>query len=520
MTGNEIIRKSQNKSKRAGINRSFWEYGINVENSSVHDELFDVIIIGGGITGISVANELQQKGKKCLLLEKEYPGFGTTGRSTAHINNYFDSSYDEIISNFGEENAVLLANAAKETLNYIKKNIRKYRISCEYAECSSYLFSTDKSQNKKICKILKAHKIVGIETNRTYLPYDIPYKKAIEIHKQAQFHPIKYIKKLLREYKKNGGKILNQTLVTTCKDSSESVVVETDTDKKFKAKTAIWATHNPPGNTRFNLLVAPHRSYSLSAKLFEPPVKLAQTADLEEPYHYIRYHRYKSEYFVIVGGFDHKTGQETHPEECFEDLEKYVRERFKIRSIGHKWSAQYYVPADGLPYIGKMPNEKNIFLCTGFNGNGITFGTMASLIIPQLIDGEETQLSKLLCPSRIKPLASAQNIITENANSFFRLLRNQFKPDENSNLDKIKKEEGKLTDCNGKLCAVYRDKKGNLHFMDPICPHMGCTVQWNTAEKSWDCPCHGSRFNAFGELLNGPATKALSITNNEENNHS
>lgn len=519
MGGNSNLRNSKNKTHRNGINKSFWECTIKVDSLDIQDEIFDVIIIGAGITGVTLANELQQKGKRCLLLEKEYPGFGTTGRTTAHINNFFDSFYDEVISNFGEEKAIALANASHETLRYIKRNVRRYRIQCEFSECSSYVFSSDNSQNKKLSKILKAHKIVGVKTNRTYdFPFDIPYKKAIEIHNQAQFHPLKYLKKILWEFKKVGGKILNQTIVTECKESIDIVIVETVSGKTFKAKTAVWSTHNAPGNTRFNLMIAPYRSYALSARLLEQPPKLAQCADLEDPYHYLRYHTSKGNHYLIAGGFDHKTGQETHPEDCFEALEEYVNERFKVEYIDSKWSAQYYVPVDGLPYIGKMPNEENIFLCTGFNGNGMTFGTMASLIIPQLIEGEETELSRLLCPSRITPLASAKNIITENANAFFRLISDRFNPDKNINLKTIKKEEGKLTDCDGQICAVYRDKKGSYHYMDPICPHMGCTVQWNTAEKSWDCPCHGSRFDALGELLIGPGLKNLSKINTDESN--
>jgi len=501
---------------QAGKTKSFWENHISQENTEAGNQKYDVIIIGAGITGITLANELQQNGKKCLIIEKEHPGFGTTGRTTAHINNFFDSSYDEVISNFGEKNAQVLANAAKETVSYIKRNVQKYGIACEFAEVDFYLFSSEENQNKKLEDILEAHQKVGIETKPTQnIPFSLPFKKSIEISGQAQFHPLKYIKGILKKYEEKGGKILNKTQVTECKAENEVVTVKTSDGKTFGATSVVWATHHATGDSRFNLLVAPYRSYAMSVKLSGKPTKLAQTADLEEPYHYLRYHKSGDHYYLIAGGFDHKTGEEPNTEKRFEELEKYIKDRIKFEHIENEWSAQYYVPADGLPYIGKMPGEENIYLCTGFNGNGMTFGTMASLIIPELMNDNETDLAKMLSPSRIKPVASAKQVIKENVDAVSNLIKDRFNPDEISDLDQIEKEEGKLAEVDGDACAVFRDKSGALHFMNAKCTHMGCHVQWNPSEKSWDCPCHGSRFDALGKVLIGPALKDLEPINTE-----
>lgn len=494
---------------RSGKNRSFWECRANYSFGAVQDKIYDVIIVGAGITGITLAHELQKKRKRCLLIDKEHPGFGTTGRTTAFINNFFDTSYDEIIANFGENNAKALADATKKVILNIKQNMKNFRIKCEFAECNFYLFSSEKIQNEKLCKILKAHQTLGIKTNRTYdFPFDIPRRKVLEISGQAQLHPLKYIKALLKKYILNDGILLTGTLIKKNNSQGDLVVVETEDGKKIVGKNLIWATHNAPGNSRFNLLIAPCRSYALAAKMFVEPKRLAQCADLEEPYHYIRYHQSGDEFFLIAGGFDHKTGHESNAQEQFEKLEEYVQERFENIEILQRWSAQYYVPADGLPYIGKMPGEKNIYISTGYNGNGMTFGPMASLIIPQLMDGEETELSRLLSPSRIN-LKSVPNLVRENVDAIFQFLNDKLISPETNTCNFQKKDEGKILQKNGKTVAVYKDEKGKIHYLNPSCTHMGCNVRWNNTEKSWDCPCHGSRFDGFGNMLLGPALENL-----------
>lgn len=502
---------------RDGILKSFWEAEPHIEFSEQFSEQYDTIIVGGGITGVTLAVELQHRGQKCLLIEKEQLGFGTTGGTTAHINNFFDASYDQVISDFGEENAKTLAAAAKEVVRYIKRNVEQYHIPCEFAECNFYLFSAEEKQNKMLDDILEAHQTVGIETKQVYdIPFTIPFEKAIEIHGQAHFHPLKYIYRMAKEFLKKGGQILTGTIV---EDYSEegSVTVKTKSGRDFRAKHLVWATHSAPGNNRFNALVAPYRSYALTAKLANPPKKVAQTADLYDPYHYVRYHKSGDQYYLIAGGFDHKTGHETDTEKCFEDLEKYVTDHFKNVSITHRWSSQYYVPADGLAYIGKMPGEENVYVCTAYNGNGITFGTMASLIIPDLIDGKETDLAKLLSPSRIKPVASAASVVTESADAVYRMIKDKFSAEKVEDLAEIKNEEGKIVKVEGDTCAAYRDAKGALHLLNPACTHTGCNVQWNGSEKSWDCPCHGSRFSIDGKVLNGPATKDLQKISEDSN---
>lgn len=499
---------------RDGNTTSFWQSITSVENNRSAKEFapqhFDTIIVGGGITGVTLAKELQNRGQNCLLLEKDNIGFGTTGGTTAHINNFFDSSYDEVISDFGESGAKILASAAKDTIKYIKSNIIKYHISCEYNECSSFLFSAEEKQNDQLEKIFDSHQKVDIETVKVHtIPFSLPFENAIEIKGQAQFHPLRYINKLVKEFEREGGTVMTETQVTDFENKDGKVKVFTNGDHYFSADNLIWATHIPPGNNRFSVLLAAYRSYALTAKLENQVPQLAQGADLYDPYHYLRYHKSNDEYFIIVGGFDHMTGDEEDTDQHFSDLTTYLNQHFKYKNIVAKWSSQYYVPADGLAYIGQMPGENNIYISTGYNGNGMTFGSMAALIIPDLMEGKTTPLSNLLSPGRIKPVASAKNVISEVVNATTHFVKDKFSAEKIKDLDLIAAGEGKIIKHDGSTIAAYRDMKSKLHLLSPVCPHTGCNVVWNPSEVTWDCPCHGSRFDIDGSLLNGPAMSDL-----------
>lgn len=497
---------------RARQNKNFWNTRKTLTQDSISsDELYDVVIIGAGITGITLGNELQKRNKKCLILEKEYPGSGTTGKSTAFINNFLETPYDELIQCFGESKAKVIADQAQETIQYIYQNIKNYQIRCEHKKCNFYLFSTEKEQNEKLTQILKAHTSLGIPTKRIYeLPFDIPYKKALEIEGQLQFHPLKYLKRLLQEFEKNGGQLLSHCAVLSCNSQDDMVVIKTEDKKNILSKKVVWATHNPPADTRLNLLVTPYISYALCGNLKNTPPKIAQGGDLEKPYHYFRYHKSGKDYKIIAGGFDHKAGQENSTKNPFEDLEEYVKERFTLE-VKNKWFAPYYTSADGLPYIGLMPGEQNIYVATGFGGDGMLYGSMAARIIPELMDGKESEISQLLSPCRSHHICSAQSIIHENVNSFFKHIHQKQNAELNFDLENIEKGAGKLTQCQGKTFAVYRDTGDSLHYLSPLCTHMGCTVQWNTTEKTWDCPCHGSQFEPNGRVIHGPALKNLEV---------
>lgn len=497
--------------KRDGDHISFWQdHQYQNENKKPIVNDFDTIIVGAGITGLTLAVELQKRGQKCLILEQQEPGFGTTGGTTAHLNNFFDESYDNIISKFGEDKAQTIADHAKKGKDIVRNNVQQFNIDCDYEECNFYLFSAEKKQDKMVDNILDAHQKLDVETHYvSQIPFSINFRKAIEITGQAQFHPMRYIGGLAEVFEKKGGLLLTKRRVKKYEKLNDTISITTANGEVFTAGSLVWATHIPPGNNRFNILLAPYRSYALSAKIRFTPEKMAQAADLYDPYHYFRYHRKDENNYLIIGGFDHKTGQEKDTTRPFKDLENYARENFDIEEITHQWSSQFYVPVDGLPYIGKMPGEENMYVATGYNGNGMTWGTLASEIIADLIQRKDNELAEIVSPSRIEIQASATTAIQENVNAVFHLVTDRFMADSKAELDEIPKGEGKVIQYQGDQVAVYREDTGGFVFVSAICPHMGCTVQFNTAEKSWDCPCHGSRFDTDGNLMNMPATEGL-----------
>ena len=255
-----------------------------------------------------------------------------------------------------------------------------------------------------------------------------------------------------------------------------------------------------------NFLVAPYRSYVLAFTLKSGDYPQAQGADLCEPYHYYRTQEIEGKKYVIAGGEDHKTGHEENPEKRFENLENYVRKYFDIDEITHRWSSQFYTPADGLPFVGKSPGDEHIFWATGYDGNGMTFGTLSAMIITDLINKKENKYEELFAPSRLNVKAGFVDTLKESADAVFRLIKDKFTAEKIESLEEVKSGEGKTVSLDGKIMSVYRDQSGKLFGVSSFCTHMGGSVGWNDSEKSWDCPCHGARFDIEGKVLNGPAT--------------
>lgn len=500
--------------ERDGNNLSFWQRNdfTKTYESGDNQSTFDVVIIGGGITGLSTALELQRKGKSCVVVEQKNLGFGTTGGTTAHINNFFDTTYAELIDQLGAEKTKTILETAKKVLPYIKDNIQKLHISCEFSECNYYLFSAEEKQDQELEDILKAHYTVGLSTKKVYdIHFDIEFRNAIEIQGQGQFNPIKYIHGLAKEFTALGGVISTNTKFIDYESGKESIKVITNKNE-FTCTQLIFATHIPPGNTRFSLLASPYRSYVITALLANPPKQLGQAADLYDPYHYFRYHKDGEQYYIIVGGFDHKTGQQD-PEKSFTDLEDYVTKNFQYKEILYRWSSQYYTPADGLPYIGRMPGEENIFIATGYDGNGMTWGTISAFIISDLLGGHETEISKIVDPKRISLIDSAKSLITENVKNTVHIVKETVSPTVSEDTIDIPTGSGAIVKHDGKTVAAYKDEHGAVHYLSPACPHMGCNVVFNDCEKSWDCPCHGSRFAIDGILITGPSKENLKPLN-------
>ncbi|MCF3108164.1 FAD-dependent oxidoreductase [Niabella sp. CC-SYL272] len=497
---------------RDAFTTTLWQddFNIRIPGEEISHDVFDVIIIGAGITGITTGLRLQQAGKRCLILEAHTACFGTTSATTAHLNTVLDASYPELIKKFGTDNALLIAQGAKEAISLIRAHIEQYQIDCDFEEKTGYLYAQNKEEDAQLEKMLEGMLAVGIEARPSLTtPVPVPFTTAIRVPGQAQFHPLKYLSALLLQFLLAGGAVREATMVQAV-EQQDGIQEISSTTGRYRATHVVYATHIPPGVNLLHFRCAPYRSYVLGVELADHAYPDALVYDIEDPYHYFRTARHQGAPVLIVGGEDHKTGHEVNTEQVFRELEAYARRFFKIAAVPYRWSSQYYEPADGLPYIGLLPgNNDHLYVATGYSGNGMIFGTLAGRILCDLITGNDTPYADLLAPSRIKPVAGFSNFIKENADVVKHFIGDRLSAGTLEAFAGLSVGEGRVVNYENQSIAVYKDEQGRLFTLDPVCPHAGCMVQWNPAERSWDCPCHGSRFDITGAVLNGPAQKAL-----------
>jgi glycine/D-amino acid oxidase-like deaminating enzyme/nitrite reductase/ring-hydroxylating ferredoxin subunit len=497
---------------RDGARKSIWQETVSGFLPAVEPakEQYDVVIAGGGITGITLGVLLQRSGKKCLLLEAQTLGFGTTGGTTAHLNTLVDNHYNQIITDFGLENAKLVAKATREAINLVKENVQAYNIDCGFEEVPGYLFSQDEAQTKELEEIYGACLKVGLECSIVNdLPMPIGFKKVMRVERQAKFHPMRYIQKMAQVFEKEGGVIIESCRVTSSGKSDNGVEVETTTGKYY-GQHVVFATHIPIGVNLIHFRCAAYRSYAMAVKLDDGAYPESLIYDMYDPYHYYRTQNIDGENYLIVGGDDHRTGSETNTNGCFLKLEAHVRSHFNVSQVVSQWSSQFFEPADGLPYIGHLPgNPENVLVATGYGGNGMTYSHVAALTLSAMILGKKTEYEEVFRPGRIKPVAGFTEFVKHNSEVVKQFVGRWFGQDKLHEAAELAVGEGKLVKYEGESLALYKDESGVMHAVNPACTHVKCAVAWNAAEKSWDCPCHGARYSVDGEVLTGPASQDL-----------
>jgi len=477
-----------------------------------HQE-FDVVIVGAGITGITTGYLLQLAGKKCLIVEANSIGFGTTGGTTAHLNTLLDTPYRDIIKDFGIDAARQVKEAATYAINFIKKTINTHSIDCQFEETSAFLFSQDDQQLKELKEILESCEKVGLDVHYAdAITVPISFTGAFEVGMQGKFHPLLYVHGLAKKFEEAGGTIVQHSRVTGCEENGTSLHVTTETGD-YNAHALIYATHIPTGINLLHLRCAPWRSYAMAVTLNnerEYPSGLAY--DLYDPYHYYRTQQINDKKYLIVGGEDHKTGHVENTESQFLRLESHIRKYFDVKEIAYRWSSQYFDSADGLPYIGHLPGvAKNIYVATGYGGNGMIYGTIAGRVLCNIITQQNDELISLFSPSRLKPVAGFTNFMSHNLDVMKEFAGKILSKEKLQTLADISPGEGKVVKYENQVIALSKDMKGNIHALNSACTHMKCTVSWNLTEQSWDCPCHGARYSRLGKVLTGPADRDLKL---------
>lgn len=512
-----LLVKTSHMIPRDGNCTSLWQDSIDPYQTMHKADptvTYDVAIIGAGITGLSTAWALQKAGKTCIVIEARNIGFGTSGGTTAHLNTLMDTPYATIAKNFNQQAADLVAAAAKQAIDTIKQNIDELAIDCDFKELPGFLFAQNEEENKVLDEIVTSAQEAGVAVEYTQrTPVPITHTKAARFDNQAQFHPLRYIYGLAKAFEEKGGVIVEQTRVIGV-DGDDVVEISTQ-NQSYHAQIVVFATHIPIGINLLHLRCAPYRSYAMSVKLKHDqdyPTGLAY--DCQDPYHYYRSQEVDGQTYLIGGGYDHRTAEETNTEKCFLQLEAHLRKHFDVEQVMYAWSSQYFEPADGLPYIGRLPGHgANVLVATGFGGNGMIYGTVSSFVLHDVILGIENPYADLFNPNRVKPVAGFVNFIKHNAAVAGELISKLVPADKLNELADMAPGEGKVVKYENHTLALHKDDNGNLHALHSECTHMKCTIAWNTAEGSWDCPCHGARFGVDGAVLTGPAARDLTPVN-------
>ncbi|HSE39190.1 MAG TPA: FAD-dependent oxidoreductase [Acidobacteriota bacterium] len=475
----------------------------------------DVVVVGAGIAGVTTAYVLSKAGQTVALIEDGCIGSGETGRTTAHLVNALDDHYYDLVKFFGEKNAQYAAESHTAAVNFIEKVVTQEKIDCDLEKVDGYLFlhPTDTIDSLKE-DLEAAHKsgLTDIELLDRAPIKTFDTGPCLHYPNQAQFHPMKYLNRLAEIIVESGGRVFTETHA----ESINKEGVKTSTGHHIRANHIVVAT-NTPVNDRVTMHTkqAPYRTYVVCFQVKKgaiPHVLLWDTGDQNEkpyPYHYIRLQKYdEANDLLIVGGEDHKTGQADDFETRFSNLETWTMDCFPMaQKVLYRWSGQVMEPIDGLAFIGKNPGDDNIYICTGDSGNGMTHGTIAGMLIPDLIMKKFNPWAEVYDPSR-KTLQAASDFLSENLNVAAQFA-DYVKPGDIQSVEDLKAGEGGVLKRGLKPVAVYRDEQGQLFESSAVCVHLGCVVQWNGEEKTFDCPCHGSRFTYDGKVVNGPANKNL-----------
>jgi glycine/D-amino acid oxidase-like deaminating enzyme/nitrite reductase/ring-hydroxylating ferredoxin subunit len=475
----------------------------------------DVVVVGGGITGVTAAYLLKRAGCRVILLERERCASLDTGHTTAHLTHVLDTPLHELEHNFGPGRAQMAWRAARSAIDQIEANIAAESIECEFRRLSGFLHAPVSGEDGKgeFWKLKRDTELANQFGFRAQFMNSVPMMKrpGVEFANQAVFHPRKYVAGLLRAIPGQGSAVFEHTAVD---EISEKPLTVRAGRSRIRCDFVVIATHTPlrghSGMMAAILLQTKlflYTTYVLGARIASGIVPDAIFWDTSDPYYYLRVDHRGDHDYVIFGGEDHKTGQETDTVAVFERLESRLKKLLPRVEVDRRWSGQVVETPDGIPYIGKTAEDQ--FAATGFAGQGMAFGTVGAMMATDAYLKRDNPWKDLFAPGRKALRAGKLEYARENVDYPYYLLRGWLGPAEEESLNAVKSGEGRIIALDHHKVAAYRDEQGHVTLLSPVCTHLRCIVRWNSAEKTWDCPCHGSRYKATGEVIAGPAEEDL-----------
>lgn len=470
----------------------------------------DVAVIGGGIAGLSTAYELKQRGKTVAVVEAGRIAASVTGYTTAKITSLHTLIYTDLVANFGEDQARLYGESQQAGLARIAHWVETLGIDCDFERQSSFTYAVDPSETDRLRHEAGIAAALGLPASfvtETDLPF--PVIGAVRFDGQAQFHPRQYLLALAADIPGDGSHVLEQTRMLEV-DDGEPCTVVCDSGE-IVAKDVVVATHYPVLDRGMMFArLEPHRDVVVAGLLPSGRTLDGMYISTEDSTHSVRTAPHRDGRLLIVGGEPWKTGHDENIKARYDRLAGWTADTFGVTALSYQWSTQDNTTADGVPYIGLFhPGTEHVYVTTGFRGWGMTNGALTGLLLADLIEHGDNPWTQLYDPRRVKPAVSAKTFLKVQVDALKGLIGEAFKPAQVDSVEEIAPGEGAIARVAGDKAAVYRDESGQLHCLSHRCTHLGCVVHFNNAEKSWDCPCHGSRFSYDGAVLQGPANRPL-----------
>jgi glycine/D-amino acid oxidase-like deaminating enzyme/nitrite reductase/ring-hydroxylating ferredoxin subunit len=468
-------------------------------------------VIGAGITGLTAAALLKRAGKTVAVVESKRIVRGASGYTTAKVTAGHGVIYSQLLKTFGEEGARMYAQANQAAIERIARFVEEDSVECDFERKANFVYAESSDEVESIEQEVEAARRCGLDVSfvrETSLPYGVA--GAVRLENQAQFHPRKYLLALAQTIPGDGSHVFE---LTRALDVDEGEPCEVVTDRgTLRAGDIIVATHLPfLDRGLFFAKTYPHRSYAVAAAIAEGSAPDGMFINSGTPTRSVRTIRDGERLLIQVGGQGHKAGQEEDTRQRYAELERFLRNHWpEAGPVEYRWSTQDYMSFDRVPYVGDLHRRsQHVTTATGFNKWGMTSGTLAAMILSDRILGRENEWASLFRAKRLKPRAAASKFVKENASVGFSFVADRLSRADDKKPESLARGEGAILRVGGRKRAVYRDDGGTLHVLSPVCRHLRCIVAWNPAERTWDCPCHGSRYTGEGRVIQGPTVEDL-----------